>query len=132
MTVDVTECESQAICPSDPDSRAASPGIVSLYGQSPYSDYGFQRLCLKHNLNLKGWNSHVRGEFPGEFESTNLSSDILSREIGRTSMRHQRAVVRMGVPPHGQRPPNQATFSRKVNISPKLHLTVLLILNESY
>ena len=37
-------------------------------------------ICLKRNLNFKGWNSHVHREFPGDYESTNLS-----REIGRTA-----------------------------------------------
>ena len=36
----------------------------------------------KHNLKFKGWNSHVHGEFPGNYESTNLSRDALSREMG--------------------------------------------------
>ena len=35
-------------------------------------------------LNLKGWNSHVHGGFTGKFESSNVSRDNLSREIGRT------------------------------------------------
>ena len=39
--------------------------------------------CFKHNLNSKGWNSHVHRGFPGNSESTNLSRG-LSREIGRT------------------------------------------------
>ena len=30
------------------------------------------------------WNSHVHRECPGKFESTNLSRDNISREIGRT------------------------------------------------
>ena len=37
------------------------------------------------NLNCKGWNSNVHRGLPGNFESTNLSRDNLSREIGRTS-----------------------------------------------
>ena len=32
--------------------------------------------------NLKGWNSHVHSEFPINVESSNLSRDNLSREIG--------------------------------------------------
>ena len=44
---------------------------------------GFQRVLLEHNLNLKGWNSHVRREFPGKFESSNVNRDNVSREIGR-------------------------------------------------
>ena len=35
------------------------------------------------NINVKGWNSHVHKDLPGYFESTNLSRDDLSREIGR-------------------------------------------------
>ena len=35
-----------------------------------------------HNLNLKGWNSHVHRESPRHLESTNLREN-LSREIGR-------------------------------------------------
>ena len=30
-----------------------------------------------------GWNSHVHRELPGKLESSNLSREILSREIGR-------------------------------------------------
>ena len=40
---------------------------------------------------FKGWNSHVHGEFPGKFESSNLSRDNLSREIGRMHMNMLRA-----------------------------------------
>ena len=47
----------------------------------------FQRVLLNRNLNCKGWNSHVHGDFPGSFESINLSRDKLSsnlsREVGR-------------------------------------------------
>ena len=32
----------------------------------------------------RGWNSHVQRELPGMFESSNLSRDDLSREIGRS------------------------------------------------
>ena len=35
------------------------------------------------NINSKGWNSHVHRGFPGKFESSNLSRDNVSREIGR-------------------------------------------------
>lgn len=47
-------------------------------GQSPNSDSGFQRVCLEQNLGLKGSNSQAYGGFPGKFESTNLSLEILS------------------------------------------------------
>ena len=53
------------------------------YGQASYYDSGFQRVCLKHNLRFKGWNSQVHREFPGKFESAHLSRENLSREIGR-------------------------------------------------
>ena len=36
-------------------------------------------------LNLDGWNSHVHRGFPGKFESSNVSRDNISREIGRTA-----------------------------------------------
>ena len=59
--------------------------MLASYGQSPYWYSGFQRVWLKQNLQFKGWNCHVRKEFPGKFESINLSRDNLSREIGRTN-----------------------------------------------
>ena len=37
----------------------------------------------KHNLNSKGWYSQARMGFPGKFESSNVSRDNRSREIGR-------------------------------------------------
>ena len=37
-------------------------------------------------FNFKGWSSHVHGEIPRSFESTNLSRDNLSREIGTTGL----------------------------------------------
>ena len=40
---------------------------------------------LKHDLNSKGWNSQAHRGSPGKFESSNLSRDNVSREIGRTS-----------------------------------------------
>ena len=33
----------------------------------------------------RGWSYHVHRGFPGKFESSNLSRDNVSREIGRTS-----------------------------------------------
>ena len=59
------------------------PWEKATYGQSPYYHYGFQRVWLKHNLNSKGWNSKDQRAFPGKFESSNLSRDNVSREIGR-------------------------------------------------
>ena len=43
---------------------------------------GFQRVPLSRALDLDGWNSHVRREFPGNCESTNLSRRILDT-VGR-------------------------------------------------
>ena len=41
-------------------------------------------VCIYiYNLNLKGWNSQVLRGFPRNLESTNLSRDNCSREIGR-------------------------------------------------
>ena len=65
---------------------AATWNGLSRYSQSPYLHYGFRRVLPKHNLNSKGWNSHVHGGFPGKLESSNLSRDNVSREIGRTTM----------------------------------------------
>ena len=41
-------------------------------------------MSLKHNVNLKGWNSQAHRGFPGKFESSNVSRGNVSREIGRT------------------------------------------------
>ena len=56
-----------------------------MYGQSPYQASEFQRVRPKHDPNFKGWNVHVHREFPRKLESTHLSRDNLSREIGRTA-----------------------------------------------
>ena len=40
-------------------------------------------MCLKSNINLKGWNSQVHRDISGKFESNNVSGDNVSREIGR-------------------------------------------------
>ena len=50
----------------------------------PNQYFWFQRVWLKHNLNFKEWTSHIQRDFPGNYESTNLSRDSLSREIGRS------------------------------------------------
>ena len=47
-------------------------------------DSGFQRVLIKLNLDFKGWSSQAHREFPGNVESTNVSRDDVSREIGRT------------------------------------------------
>ena len=48
-------------------------------------------LDLKRHFNFKGWNSHVHRESPGKFESTHLSRDNLSREIGCSRAEQSRA-----------------------------------------
>ena len=40
-------------------------------------------------LNYKGWHSQAHRELPGKFESSNLSRDNASREIGRKNPRPQ-------------------------------------------
>ena len=42
----------------------------------------FRGFDSSRTLLLRGWNYHVHMEFPGRFESSNLSRDSLSREIG--------------------------------------------------
>ena len=49
----------------------------------PTNIVGFRGFDSSIILNLKGWNSQTRREFPGKFESSNLSRDNVSREIGR-------------------------------------------------
>ena len=52
-------------------------------GQSQYCHhYGCQRVRLKNRLNFEGWNSQARREFPGKFESSDLSRDNATREMG--------------------------------------------------
>ena len=51
----------------------------------PTNIVDFGGVLLKHNLNSKGWNSHVHRGFPGKFESSNVSRDNVSREIGRST-----------------------------------------------
>ena len=62
---------------------AASRADASQTTASPYWDDGSQRVWLTLDLNVKGWNSQAHREFPGKFESSNLSRDNLRREIGR-------------------------------------------------
>ena len=75
---------------SDPGAGAQAgraggrPRPQRRYGQSPYEDSGLQRVSLRQNLDFEWWNSHVHREFLGKFESTHLSRDNLSRQIGRT------------------------------------------------
>ena len=49
-------------------------------------------------LILRGWNSQGHREFPGKLESSDLSRDDLSREIGRTWIHLGASVTSMGTP----------------------------------
>ena len=69
-----------------PTSCHAADLLPHPFGQSPYYHYAFQRARLKHNLNSKGWNSHIHRGLPGKFESSNLSRDNVGREIVRKSL----------------------------------------------
>ena len=60
---------------------------LSCPPSSPFLKYAPLLFMVKvrHNLNTKGWNSHVHRTIPGKFESTNLSRGTLSRGIGRSA-----------------------------------------------
>ena len=50
-----------------------------VYGQSPYQDSAFQRVWLKHNLDPKGWKSHVHRGFTWNIESASRRlSDVVN------------------------------------------------------
>ena len=53
------------------------PGITP---NLPTHMYGFQRVWLKHNLDLKAWNSQALMTYPGKFDTSNLSRDNFSRD----------------------------------------------------
>ena len=60
--------------------------LVCLYGGACTASLRAKILGLRGfdssiRLMFKGWNSHVHRGFTRSFESTNLSSDNLSREI---------------------------------------------------
>ena len=54
----------------------------NLYGQSPNEESGFQRVCIKHNIDVKGWNSQVHEECSGSFVSNSLSMEDFRMETG--------------------------------------------------
>ena len=60
--------------------RGFGDGLV----RPPHWDSRFRGVSLKRNLDFEGWSSHVHRVFPWNLESTNLSRDNLSREIGRS------------------------------------------------
>ena len=50
-----------------------------------YTNYPAQPPhCWNNNINIKRWNSQAHRDFPGRFESSNLSRGNVSREIGLT------------------------------------------------
>ena len=53
--------------------------LVQHLSEQIHDMLGFQGCGVQD----AGWNSHVQREFPGNVESTNLSRNSLSREIGR-------------------------------------------------
>ena len=75
---------------------------------NPPTNCGFQRVGLEHNLNLKGWNFQAHREFPGKFESSNVSRDNVSRGIGRTTENIRVAGARPGRRPAA--PPRRYTI----------------------
>ena len=52
------------------------------YGQSPYWDCAFQRVCLKHNLSFKGWNSQAHRISPESLSQAILLGIILVWRLG--------------------------------------------------
>ena len=80
------------------------PVCAPTYGQylrTKILDFrGFYSSII--SLNLKGWKSHVYREFSGNLESSNLSRDNLSREIGRTrATRARKSANTASVAPRG-------------------------------
>ena len=51
-----------------------------------FSGFDSSRILIS-----KGWKSQAHREFPGKFESRNLSRDNLSRETGRSTQGCRRA-----------------------------------------
>ena len=62
------------------ESMGVSTAPFKEYGQSPHYDSGFQTVCLKKNLDVEGWTFQAHGEFPGNFESRNLSLEETGRK----------------------------------------------------
>ena len=73
----------------------------------PISELGFwiseaQRVSLKQNLNVKGWKSQAHREFPGKFESSNLSRIML---VGRLGVRQSFEAEFPGDSPYSESSP---------------------------
>ena len=64
--------------------RDVRPISVLIFWMSRGFDSGRILISRAGILMSMGGDSHVHGELPGNVESTNLSRDNLSREIGRT------------------------------------------------
>ena len=64
-------------------------GTANLCTQMLY----FRGFCFKQHLNIQGRNSHVHREFPGKLEASNLSREILSREIGCSAAARTQALM---------------------------------------
>ena len=63
--------------------------------------FDFRGLDASRIFILRGWNPQAHRDFPGNVESTNLSTDNLSREIGRKNLESQGfdpAILRGGSP----------------------------------
>ena len=56
--------------------------IINAVGNNRGRTPEFPGFDSSRSLMFKGWSSHVHREFPGQFESANLSGDNLSGEIG--------------------------------------------------
>ena len=85
-----------ALSDAGPERSANARGAFVKVNVRPVSVLRFRisegLTQVKHNLKFKGWNSHVYKGFPGKFESTNLSRDNLSTEMGRSAQVVQAAA----------------------------------------
>ena len=90
-------CEDPCSCVSSPSRACAGAPARSSLGRvpaHPLAAHGLRPISVLRFwisegdsstiLNLEGWNAHLHREFQAKLESTNLSRDNLSREIGRT------------------------------------------------
>ena len=75
----------------------------------------FQGVWLQHNVDVKGRNSHVHRGFPGKLDSSNVSRDNVSREIGRTPEGTKRATSVNVQLPCLQKDLRTGSISRDVN-----------------
>ena len=59
-------------------------GAIKRYRQSPYEHCGFRWVWLKRDHTFREWTSQAHRGFTGSFESSDVSRDDVSREIGHT------------------------------------------------